>query len=1119
MLLVVILAACVQPSSAPFVGDCARYPDGGWEYGSIGIGTCLSGPTSLTFIDDPARPESHLLAVTNSNPFLDFSGGSLLVIDLDTVPLDGSGVPAGTVQAGSLDLPSYAGVSAWVGQRGLMGVPVRFSEDARGREDDDEVWLVDLTTPLAPRLAPVAEDGASTVLVERDPTPSAFDPVTGLMWVANIASGTLTALDMYADPVGVVDVVGLADVSAGRFYDDDQSGSRVEVTDLEVSTAVDVRTDGWTLTRSQGTTTFWVPTAEGVLRLAAPGLEPPQPVGTEPELDPTQADIGPASDPQPWSSALGDRMAFADASTNGIRAAVAIEGIHEWALEDFLLVPFDPDLGEVAVGGPSPLSLPDIELMFFDTLDEMGMGGIDLATSSDGVVWERQGSGGVVLPGNGPHDSLRAAGPSVLYDEAARLWRLYYGAWDGAAWTVGHATSPDLVAWTADPEPIFTIPGGSAAAPVVSRVADRFVLWTARDTSAGWAVGLATSLDGTRWQDEGIVAELGLTVVDLATPPGVGILHLPDDSWSLASDDLGLLPLAVPPGQGVVVEGEGFSIRLTEGAWIGTSEFGDEGRNGVTPDSVLVPEGLLAFTVTDTDGRERVALGTWSDEEGPRAGPVVLFGDQPGLDGEGASSGVLLPGGQAMLYAATAEGRTVVARATTADGATWVPEAVPALEPGEEWESVAVVPGSVVAAGGDLFLWYTGSDGERTRIGLASSVDGGVTWSRVPGDEDLWWLDAGRPGTFDDSGVSDPWVIRDDAAGVERLWYTGFDGTTPRIGYAERPLAGGGWERALDPVSEDPRPVLFPVSGSFDADGATRPVAVPDEGGWTVLYGGFEGSVVRTGLARGAADRLYRDPRGATLGDRVVFSTVAGDAGAKVSFPLATDVEGFRTSGDGIVHLWLDPTRGWLYVSSASSAYVYVVDVREDGSAMEADPAPAVEALLFASAGAIGFRSAVTSVDGTRLYALNDSPESVMLFDLEGLEDGGTGQVVRNAVVGGLPAPRGGVRDAGADTSASVGPSQLVATRDHLFVSNFNANTVGVYDLRLGVDGTLVDEVLVVGENPSALALSPDGRLLVVASYVGLVDGGATQSVLTFIDVDPASPTWLQVLGWLENLG
>ena len=46
-----LLFGCVEDLVLPFTGDCSNIPDGMYEYGQIGIGTCLAGPTKLQFIE------------------------------------------------------------------------------------------------------------------------------------------------------------------------------------------------------------------------------------------------------------------------------------------------------------------------------------------------------------------------------------------------------------------------------------------------------------------------------------------------------------------------------------------------------------------------------------------------------------------------------------------------------------------------------------------------------------------------------------------------------------------------------------------------------------------------------------------------------------------------------------------------------------------------------------------------------------------------------------------------------------------------------------------------------------------------------------------------------------
>jgi hypothetical protein len=64
----------------------------------------------------------------------------------------------------------------------------------------------------------------------------------------------------------------------------------------------------------------------------------------------------------------------------------------------------------------------------------------------------------------------------------------------------------------------------------------------------------------------------------------------------------------------------------------------------------------------------------------------------------------------------------------------------------------------------------------------------------------------------------------------------------------------------------------------------------------------------------------------------------------------------------------------------------------------------------------------------------------------------------------------------------------------------------------------LVAEVDAVGEAPWSMALSPDGRRLVVVNSIGGVeDRVVPQATLAVLDVDPSSPTYLDVLATVGN--
>jgi DNA-binding beta-propeller fold protein YncE len=151
--------------------------------------------------------------------------------------------------------------------------------------------------------------------------------------------------------------------------------------------------------------------------------------------------------------------------------------------------------------------------------------------------------------------------------------------------------------------------------------------------------------------------------------------------------------------------------------------------------------------------------------------------------------------------------------------------------------------------------------------------------------------------------------------------------------------------------------------------------------------------------------------------------------------------------------------------------------------------------------------------------AISDSPEAVFFIDMSDFTDKAYSERVVDIQTGWLSLPAGGERDAGAKTKTSMGPGKmLVHERDkRLFVSNFNANTISVFDLETGVNGTLIAEMPSGGENPYAMALSPDGNYLIVSNYTGDVHGLVANSTVSIFDIQPNSPNEFSLVTQVVN--
>ena len=90
-----------------------------------------------------------------------------------------------------------------------------------------------------------------------------------------------------------------------------------------------------------------------------------------------------------------------------------------------------------------------------------------------------------------------------------------------------------------------------------------------------------------------------------------------------------------------------------------------------------------------------------------------------------------------------------------------------------------------------------------------------------------------------------------------------------------------------------------------------------------------------------------------------------------------------------------------------------------------------------------------------------------MVLDLGDVVDDDYSELLYDDVIGYLPAARGLARDAGVDSQSSIRAGQLLMHPDgkRLFVTNFNANSVSVYDLTIGPTAPRA-EIDEVGEAP-----------------------------------------------------
>jgi predicted GH43/DUF377 family glycosyl hydrolase len=223
-------------------------------------------------------------------------------------------------------------------------------------------------------------------------------------------------------------------------------------------------------------------------------------------------------------------------------------------------------------------------------------------------------------------------------------------------------------------------------------------------------------------------------------------------------------------------------------------EPGDWDSAAVGYPAVLTSGSIYAMWYSGYDGR-RWQIGfaisndgvSWTKYPG---NPVLEVGTGDAWDRNGvAGCSVLLAGGQYTLWYSGRDGNTWrVGRATSFDGLTWTKHPAPVIDVGPEgeWDGRHVLAGCVLQGASGVFQqWYVGHDGSNKRIGFATSADG-IEWSKHPAPI----VDIGPPGAWDSIAVDNPAVVFDGSR--YRMWFSGQGPEWSSVGYASNIAAAPG---------------------------------------------------------------------------------------------------------------------------------------------------------------------------------------------------------------------------------------------------------------------------------------------------------------------------------------
>jgi hypothetical protein len=1157
--LVPALVSCVQTSFAPDPGPCTEVgPVADW--GDLDIGHCLAGPLALRFIADPADPARTSLLVLNSNRDRNFQSGSLLALDwdrfdpaLETQRVDQLARSARALPA----LPTAFDVQEALA---VAAVATRSAVHEESDERDASV-LLDLGNldgldgwddgERSVGALPAVRAGLGISDV-------GFFGGAGMGVTVNTRSSDLVFFDLGLDPPAAFDVAGRPRLSPAEFADVDGSGSSPQVQHLAVDANRAPDAARYVLRFVDGTRILMMSDRDpedagngGVVQAFLSSEDHSlRPAGGAPEWSP--GDVGLVDGRGVAAASLYtvglQRVLLVEARDEdgepSILRAVSTELGREWVREaEPLLQPTPTEWDAAGVGEPSAV-FDGADVALFYAGGEGSVGGLQGARSIGRIVEDEggfEGPGEVIwtadlagYPGGEVH------GPAALLRRSLGGTLLFFSVWQGGVRDIGLALSEDggdfeLVAAPLLPpaDPLDWDATGRAY-PAVAVTGGELRMWYWGQGPDGvWRIGVASSWDARRWSVDPVplagfsgLAPRPLTALDLRSG---GYYRIERDS-----DE---------PSTEVVLESEDFEgsevplrMQVVGGAQFGAQRGHPQDRDGVRSPSVVVDPAdsgrlLLAYG-SDGLGLAESRNGT----EWERLGRLEVQGQ----DLEELADPALLanPDGTLELFFSARSGgeNRGIYRAPRQSELVYGPAQAVAMT-SAEWESDGRRAPAPIWVDSRLELFYEGWRGTESSIGHWH-LDGS-NWERVEAEGPS--LAPGPAGSYDDVALRAPGVLY--AEGEYRLWYQAEDGLERSIGLATKE-AGGSWARHR---GEDGflRPVLRPGRG-YHRDGVGAPSPLLWDGLlhlWT--EGDFDG-IPRIGAWISAApggDVFGIFGARTTTGDTFTIETTRGDTEdlstlgfGDLDNPIEVDGRFFGAfnplDGLGVARVAVRPDGELAAVLSRRAGVVYLVDLAANGAG-DGNVYDLEAVLDLITEDAVGNVSARFSSDGQTLYVgsapggSGGGPEALLVFDLAAVDDDSDDQVLDDALRAVVALDRGAERDVGDRSSTNLGPADLLlgpsapgaGLARFLYVDQYNNNSVAVVDLFTGSQPRVVEVIDTLGEEPIALALTPDERWLVVAHLVGELDGSEAHSTLSIIDLDPASPDYRRVVTRIRNRG
>ena len=992
-LLGIWLPGCLQDARLPDLGACSDTPDvANFEYGQVGVGSCLASPADLRVRPDPTDPDNYFLFVVNSNSRGNFRGSSLLSIDASSIDESCAINGMHEVSSSVLGMQEFAGRIDFEDASGLALVTNRHSGRFEGALTD-VVFTVDASDPRDLRFSdagPSSWGPYRFVTVPADPWSVRINPAIGRAYVLGLTTHEVSALDLNTSPLSFVDMHGERSTSEASFVDADGSGSDPDFTLVGVNDVL-LENEQIYITFVGGTTRLYYPSAShdgGAALLQADtgdganfNLLPGGPVL-----------VGSES----WAAAglgagvvgrVGEELeAFiAGVASDGVRSIGSARAVVH-AL-DWTLAP-SPSLSPSAAGWDAAgLADPD-SVLIDDEYRVVYTGGAGLGrgighargASMESLVRDGDpaldggGDGAVLLPAAGGFDAVSVGSPALVRRGDTGEFLLWYsghsdesfaGTGDSvpAGLSIGLARSDDGVQYIRTDRGIggtaqVLQPGvagtwDSAAVTAASVYFDngRFHLWYQGFDGEQWRTGRAVSIDGVEWAKD---ARNPLFTEPIAARVG----GVPQRAFALKASQGGYYRIEGDIS-GVVTqyafEGSLYDSNLSPvhfevvgGQALGLGGAGSVDANGASSPSA-VGNGAVFYTGHSGSTRRLVAgrdLGV-----GVQHGKAVrlrgFVGSLAGLGGSAPSLPVLSPEARQAT-----DGTTLVAFTTTggialAQGAGTVSKAATELDaaaggvlvvsPGAEdaFDALAVQAPALVldAADGVQRLYYSGLGEGGWKIGMLSSTDG-LTWTRA-GEGGLVF-DRGPAGSWDDFSVQSPTVLWDEGLGLFRMWYVGSDGGLTRVGYATS-ADGLAWQRHVD--SQGVGQWIFEgASLPFVDSSALSPNVIRlNDGSLEMWFEGQLSGVPRLGRARSEDGLLWASiTNPTTSGDFFTLRSTRGDEDPETGIDLGDNsnsprfIDGFAISGAGASEMIISPDGHFGIIANKRLSFLVVVDLHDD---------------------------------------------------------------------------------------------------------------------------------------------------------------------------------------------